>query len=86
MATTRTHTLALVRVDLKAKTFDIVDAKQEFWHWGDPYYIDFDRAETAEHLLGWIQHLSGKVWWTTDHVDQLVDAWSGVTGKVVHPV
>ena len=74
----------LVRVDFNAKTIDIIDENQAIRSWKDPYYIDFDRVKTAEALLGWICHLTGKTWWTAEHARQLIYAWSEVTGKQIH--
>ena len=74
----------LVRADFKAKTIDIVDEKQEFRSWKDPYYIGFDRIRTAEALVGWILHLHEKTWFTHEHTRQMILVWQQVTGKAVH--
>jgi hypothetical protein len=73
----------LVRADFKAKTIDIVDEKQEFRSWNDPYYIGFDRIRTAEALVAWIVHLQEKTWFTDQHTRQMIFVWQQVTGKAV---
>ncbi len=39
------------------------------------YCIDANRCETANEMLDWIVHLSGKVWMGTSEIRQLVLAW-----------
>ncbi|MCW1915977.1 hypothetical protein OJ996_20485 [Luteolibacter sp. GHJ8] len=50
------------------------------------YDIELTRIPNAEALLGWIDHLGGKTWVTSQHLHQLVRSVAGSRGWRLHPV
>lgn len=36
------------------------------------YWMDDDRIDTIEKLIGWLSHLSGKRWFKRQHVRQMI--------------
>lgn len=48
-----------------------------------PYEIEKDRINTPEKALGWIAHLSEKVWVTNEHIRQLILALGKIKGMSI---
>jgi hypothetical protein len=72
--------MPLVVFDKKYKTYDLTGGS---WTTADPYWIASDQLQSHLDLLQRIAHLSGKVWFTGDHVLELIKVWSEVTGLSV---
>lgn len=57
--------LALVTVDMDAKTIDFVGA----WYTPeDPYWIPFRELDSVVSFLEWVRHVGDKDWVTKDHL------------------
>jgi hypothetical protein len=48
------------------------------------YQIDLDRITEHGHLLGWVQHLSGKSWMTRKYVREFIRIVAEVKGWNFH--
>ena len=53
--------------------------------WGGyDYWIAEDRLDTPEKLLGWVQHLSGKIWMNPLRIRRLVEKVSSRFGWKIY--
>ena len=50
------------------------------------YTVPKDNVQTAENILGWVEHLGEKVWVTRDHLGLFVALTSHYLGLKIHPV
>lgn len=71
------RTDGLVTWDAEADTFDLVGGPHTP---GDPYLIRVKTCMTRHALLYWVCHLSTKVWFTRDHLVQLIRVFRARTG------
>lgn len=67
----------LVEIDYKDRTYYLIPFNEERYG-KHKYDIEFKRMKTQRDLIGWILHLSEKVWVNTETIHQLIDAYCKV--------
>jgi len=56
------------------------------WEDREGYWVSFDRCDTPEELLRWINHLSEKNWFTMDVCRCFIHHACGRHGMELHPL